>query len=45
MSMSWRDAIVKVLDEAEGPLHYSEISEQILSHGYYKTDERHLLPQ
>lgn len=38
MSMSWRDAIVKVLDEAEGPLHYSEISEQILSHGYYKTD-------
>jgi hypothetical protein len=38
MSMSWRDAIVKVLNEAEGPLHYSEISEQILSHGYYKTD-------
>jgi hypothetical protein len=38
MSISWRDAIVKVLSEAEGPLHYSEISELILSHGYYKTD-------
>jgi len=38
MSMSWRDAIEKVLNEAEGPLHYSEISEQILSRGYYKTD-------
>jgi hypothetical protein len=38
MSMSWRDAIVRVLNEAEGPLHYSEISEQILSRGYYKTD-------
>lgn len=38
MTMSWRKAIEKVLDEASGPLHYSEISEQILSRGYYKTD-------
>jgi len=38
MSISWRDAIIRVLNEAQGPLHYSEISEQILSRGYYKTD-------
>lgn len=38
MAMSWREAIEKVLGEASGPLHYSEISEQILSRGYYKTD-------
>lgn len=38
MSMSWREAIVKVLSEAEKPLHYSEISEQILSRGFYNTD-------
>lgn len=38
MGMSWREAIQKVLSEAEGPLHYAEISEQILSRGYYKTD-------
>ena len=36
--MSWREAIAKVLAEADAPLHYSEISEQILSRGYYKTD-------
>ena len=36
--MSWREAIERVLAEADGPLHYSEISEQILSRGYYKTD-------
>ena len=38
MTMSWRDAIIKVLSEANGPLHYAEISGQILSRGYYKTD-------
>lgn len=38
MGMSWREAIEKVLLEAEGPLHYAEISEQILSRGYYKPD-------
>lgn len=38
MGMSWREAIQKVLAEADGPLHYAEISEQILSRGYYKTD-------
>ena len=38
MAISWRDAIVKVLAEAGAPLHYSEISEQVLSRGYYKTD-------
>ena len=38
MAMSWREAIAKVLAEADAPLHYSEISEQILSRGYYKTD-------
>lgn len=36
--MSWREAISKVLAEADGPLHYSDISERILSRGYYKTD-------
>lgn len=38
MSMSWREAIEKVLAEESRPLHYSEISELILSRGYYKTE-------
>lgn len=38
MEKSWKEAIKKVLREADTPLHYSEISEQILSRGYYKTD-------
>jgi len=38
MAMSWREAIAKALAEADAPLHYAEISEQILSRGYYKTD-------
>lgn len=37
MSMSWREAIEKVLSEEARPLHYSEISELTLSKGYYKT--------
>jgi len=35
---SWKEAIKKVLAETDSPLHYTEISEQILSRGYYSTD-------
>jgi len=35
---SWKEAIKKVLAESSTPLHYTEISEQILSRGYYETD-------
>jgi len=35
---SWKDAIRKVFEEAQAPLHYTDISEQILSRGYYETD-------
>ncbi|NJD06762.1 MAG: hypothetical protein FIA97_09740 [Methylococcaceae bacterium] len=38
MEKSWKEAIKKVLMESPSPLHYTEISEQILSRGYYKTD-------
>lgn len=38
MEKSWKDAINKVLKEADASLHYTEISEQILSRGYYETD-------
>lgn len=38
MAMSWREAIEQVLAEEARPLHYSEISEFILSKGYYKTE-------
>ncbi len=38
MEKSWGKAIKKVLSESESPLHYTEISEQILSRGYYQTD-------
>ena len=38
MEKSWKEAIKKVLAESETPLHYTEISEQILSRGYYGTD-------
>lgn len=37
MSKSWREAIERVLFEEDKPLHYSEISELILSKGYYTT--------
>ena len=37
MSLSWREAIEKVLQEENRALHYSEISEQALARGYYKT--------
>lgn len=38
MEKSWREAIKRVLAESESPLHYAEISEHILSRGYYQTD-------
>ena len=38
MEKSWKEAIKKVLDEAKAPLHYKEISDKILSSGYYETD-------
>jgi len=38
MEKSWKAAIIKVLRESETPLHSVEISEQILSRGYYETD-------
>ena len=38
MEKSWKEAIKKVLTESVTPLHYTEISEQILSRGYYETD-------
>lgn len=38
MENSWKEAIKKVLLESSIPLHYTEISEKILSRGYYKTD-------
>jgi len=36
--MTWREAIVKVLSESQEALHYSEISDRILSQGYYRTE-------
>lgn len=38
MEKSWKEAIKKLLGESDTPLHYAEISEQILSRGYYETD-------
>ena len=38
MEKSWKEAIIKVLTESSTPMHYTEISEQILSRGYYETD-------
>ena len=38
MERTWRDAIIRVLREAQRPLEYAEISERILTEGYYKTD-------
>ena len=38
MEKSWMEAIKRVLGESPSPLHYTEVSEQILSRGYYKTD-------
>ena len=38
MEKTWRDAIRKVLSEADSPLHCNEISEKVLARGYYQTD-------
>lgn len=38
MEKSWKAAIVRILSESDSPLHYTDISEQILSRGYYTTD-------
>lgn len=38
MEKSWKAAIIRVLGESASPLHYTDISEQILSRGYYETD-------
>lgn len=38
MEKSWKAAIKRVLMESDAPLHYTEISEQILARGYYETD-------
>lgn len=38
MERTWRDAVIRVLREAQKPLEYAEISERILTEGYYKTD-------
>jgi hypothetical protein len=35
--MTWKEAIVKVLEEANEPLHYREITEEILSRGMKKS--------
>lgn len=38
MAMSWREAIERVLREEARPLHYGEISQLVLSRGYYQTE-------
>lgn len=38
MEKSWKAAIIRVFGESDSPLHYTDISEQILSRGYYETD-------
>lgn len=38
MEKSWKEAIKRVLQESRAPLHYTEISDKVLSGGYYETD-------
>ncbi|WON72892.1 HTH domain-containing protein [Nitrosospira sp. Is2] len=38
MERTWREAIIRVLREAQNPLEYAEIAERILTGGYYETD-------
>lgn len=38
MEKSWKAAIRRVLSESAAPMHYTEITERILSAGYYETD-------
>jgi hypothetical protein len=35
---SWKEAIKRVLSDADAPMHYTDICEQILARGYYETD-------
>lgn len=37
MEKTWRAAITRVLKESAGAMHYSDIAEQILTNGYYKS--------
>ena len=37
MEKSWKKAIKRVLEEGGAPMHYGEISDRILSRGYYET--------
>lgn len=34
--MNWEEAIVRVLTEEGGPMHYVEITQRIISKGYYE---------
>lgn len=34
--MNWEEAIVKVMAEERGPMHYVEITQKIISRGYYE---------
>jgi hypothetical protein len=38
LEKSWKEAIKRVLKEPDVPLHYTEISDHILTRGYYATD-------
>lgn len=38
MPMSWLEAIERVLREENRPMYYVDISNKILSKGYYKTN-------
>lgn len=38
MEKTWYAAIKRVLKEAAGPMHYSDIAEQVLTNEYYKSD-------
>ncbi|MDI9335708.1 MAG: winged helix-turn-helix domain-containing protein [Gammaproteobacteria bacterium] len=38
MVNSWMDAIIQVLKESGRPMHYKDLTGQILSRGYYRTD-------
>jgi len=38
MEKNWRDAIIRTLQESSTPLHYSEITEYILTNKYYKSE-------
>jgi hypothetical protein len=38
MERTWREAIIRVLREAQTPLEYAEISARILTQGYYQTE-------